>query len=199
MEIFASIGIGIALAVDASLVSFSCGISAQHHTWTCPLKLALVAGIFQGVMPMLGFFCADSVVRFVESWAHWGACGVFVFLGAMFIKNAWRSTENHCGSACRGCKNCAIETWKGVLAVGVATSIDALAVGAGIACSGVSGTLAEKIFVPAGIIATMTFFCVLLAFLSSRIFRALPVKFLGTISGLILIALGIRAAFGGGI
>jgi len=193
MEFFDAIGLGIALAVDASLVAFSCGIFARRHSWHCPFRLALVAGIFQGVMPTLGFFCAESIFQFIESWAHWIAFCVFVLLGILFIKNAWQPAKSDGNEHCGTCKNCAIETWRGVFAVGVATSIDALAVGAGIACANATGTLAEKIFVPASIIAGTTFICVLLAFFASRIFRSLPAKFLGTLAGLIMIVLGIRA------
>lgn len=264
MEIAASVGLGIALAIDASIVSFSCGLASREHTWTCPLRLALVTGIFQGVMPTLGFFAAGRFVRFIDAWDHWVAFGVFLVLGAMFIRNAWRTTlpqsefaakisgsagrnaekisgtensgknsaENSgescvCGGNCENCPNrgnaesagtpeiagtqnseksvpaecgtCAIATWRGVFAVGVATSIDALAVGAGIACANSAGTaagaaesLAASIFVPAAIIAGTTFLCVWLAFAASRIFRSLPVKLLGTLAGAILILLGIR-------
>lgn len=93
---------------------------------------------------------------------------------------------------------CAISSWKGIFALGVATSIDALAVGAGLACAGApadAGTpnLAETIFVPAGIIAGTTFVCVLAAFFATGLFRRLPVKILGCAAGLILIALGVNA------
>lgn len=195
MEIVDAIGLGVALAVDASLVAFSCGIFAKRHTWHCPLRLAVVAGVFQGVMPTIGFFCAESIFKFIEPWAHWISFCVFVLLGILFIKNAWKPLEPTENACCGSCKNCAIETWKSVFAVGVATSIDALAVGAGIACANSTGTLSEKIFIPAYIIAGTTFICVLLAFFASKIFRSLPAKFLGTLSGLIMIILGIRAAF----
>lgn len=252
MEIAASVGLGIALAIDASIVAFSCGLASREHTWSCPLRLALVTGIFQGVMPTLGFFAAGRFVRFIDAWDHWVAFGVFLALGAMFIRNAWRTTlpqsefaakisgsagcrdsegnseknfaENCvCGGNCENCPNrgsaesavtpenskksvpaecgsCAIATWRGVFAVGVATSIDALAVGAGIACADSAGTaaaggaesLVASIFVPAATIAGTTFLCVWLAFAASRIFRSLPVKLLGTLAGAILILLGIR-------
>lgn len=204
MEIVASVGLGIALAVDASVVAFSCGISSREHTWSCPLKLALVTGAFQGVMPMIGFFATGSFVRFIDAWDHWVAFAVFLLLGATFIRNAWKKTDeprvrvrgDDCPATCEGCARCAISTWRGVLAVGVATSIDALAVGAGIACAEgaeATGTLGERIFVPAAIITGMTVLCVWLAFAASRIFRSLPVRLLGTLAGLILMLLGVRA------
>lgn len=196
MEIAAAVGLGLALAIDASVAAFSCGLSAKTHHAKCPLKLALVTGFFQGAMPTIGFFAAGEIVRHISAWAQWLSFGIFLILGAMFIRNAWKKQEN---CECAGCVSCVIKTWKGVLAVGIATSIDALAVGAGMAClpnnSAAELPLSETIFIPAAIIAGTTFCCVLAAFYSTKFFRNFPEKFLGTIAGLILIGLGIRALF----
>lgn len=195
MEITTAIGLGLALAVDASVAAFSCGLSSREHRLSCPFKLAAVTGALQGLMPLAGFFAAERFVRHISAWAHWIAFGVFVALGVMFIHNALTEPEK---TSCGGCMRCAISSWKGIFALGVATSIDALAVGAGLACAGApadAGTpnLAETIFVPAGIIAGTTFACVLAAFFATGLFRRLPVKILGCAAGLILIALGVNA------
>lgn len=194
METISAVGLGLALAVDASVVAFSCGLTSREHSWRCPLKLAAVTGICQGVMPTLGFFAAGTVVSHISDWAHWLAFSVFLLLGIMFIRNAWTDDQDN---SCRGCARCALRSWKNIFAIGIATSIDALAVGAGLACSDIGktteGSLSEKIFIPALIITGTTFVCVLAAFHSTRIFRKLPVKLLGTLAGLILIILGIRA------
>ena len=196
MNLASSVGLGLALATDASVVAFSCGLTSREHTRLCPIKLAFVTGIFQGLMPTLGFFAAGTFVHHVGEWANWLAFGVFLLLGATFIRNAWTETPE---CACRGCNRCVLRRWKNIFAIGIATSIDAFAVGAGIACSrppSHAGTLlAGEIFIPAVIIAGTTFFCVLAAFYSTRFFRKLPTKLLGTLAGLILIALGIQSLF----
>ncbi|MBQ9759494.1 MAG: manganese efflux pump [Opitutales bacterium] len=196
MDATSAAGLGLALAVDASVVAFSCGLSSREHQWKCPLKLAAVTGTFQGLMPTIGFFAAGTFVSYISAWAHWLAFAVFLALGVMFIYNAWTESQD---DACRGCRRCALRCWKSIFAIGIATSIDALAVGAGIACSGLGGnassSLSEKIVVPAAVIAGTTIFCVLAAFYATRIFRSLPVKLLGTAAGLILIALGVRTLF----
>lgn len=196
MDATSAIGLGLALAVDASVVAFSCGLTSREHQWKCPLKLAAVTGTFQGLMPTIGFFAAGTFVGYISTWAHWLAFAVFLTLGAMFVYNAWTESPD---DACQGCRRCALRCWKSIFAIGVATSIDALAVGAGIACSELGDTasrsLSEKIFVPAAVITGTTFFCVLASFYATRIFRRLPVKLLGTVAGLILIALGVRALF----
>ena len=196
MELISSIGLGVALAVDASVVAFSCGLTSREHTWHCPLKLALITGIFQGLMPAIGFFAAGTLVHLISSWASWIAFAVFLILGATFIRNAW-ADEPEC--ECRGCARCALRKWKNIFAIGIATSIDALAVGVGMACSAsatpMTQSYGEKIIAPALTIAGTTFVCVLIAFHSTRFFRRLPTKLLGTLAGLILIALGIKAIF----
>lgn len=194
MDVTSAIGLGLALAVDASVVAFSCGLTSKEHKWKCPLKLAAVTGTFQGLMPTIGFFAAGTFVSYISTWAHWIAFFVFLALGTMFIYNARTESQD---DVCLGCKRCALRCWRSIFTIGVATSIDALAVGAGLACSelssGTTNSLAEKIFLPALLIAGTTFVCVLAAFYATSIFRKLPVKLLGTVAGLILIALGIRS------
>lgn len=194
METVAAIGLGLALAIDASVVAFSCGLSAKRHNLRCPLKLAVVTGALQGLMPIFGFFAAGSITRHIVNWAPWLSFTIFVLLGLTFIRNAWKKSESH--ENC-GCGHCAIRSWNRVFAVGVATSIDALAVGVGIACaadaSRTDTSLFGKIFLPAILIAGTTFICVLAAFYATRFFHRYPEKILGTIAGLILIALGINA------
>ena len=196
MDATAAVGLGLALAVDASVVAFSCGLTSREHQWKCPLKLAAVTGTFQGLMPTIGFFAAGTFVSYTSAWAHWLAFAVFMTLGAMFIYNAWTESQD---DTRYGCRRCALRCWKSIFAIGVATSIDALAVGAGIACSkfggNASSSISEKIFIPAAVIAGTTFFCVLAAFYATRIFRRLPVRLLGSVAGLILIALGVSTLF----
>ena len=196
MDIFAYSMIGLGLAMDAAAVSMCKGLAVcQVKTKHCLIAGAYF-GIFQGLMPTLGFFAAGTFVHHVGEWANWLAFGVFLLLGATFIRNAWTETPE---CACRGCNRCVLRRWKNIFAIGIATSIDAFAVGAGIACSrppSHAGTpLAGEIFIPAVIIAGTTFFCVLAAFHSTRFFRKLPTKLLGTLAGLILIALGIQSLF----
>ncbi len=194
MDFTSAAGLGLALAVDASVVAFSCGLTSREHRWKCPLKLAAVTGAFQGLMPTIGFFATGTVLSYISPWSHGIAFAVFLALGSMFIYNAWTETSD---DSSQGCIRCALRCWKSIFAIGIATSIDALAVGAGIACAqyetNTSPTLTDRIFLPAAVIAGITFVCVLAAFYSTRVFRRLPVKLLGTAAGLVLIALGIRA------
>lgn len=202
MEIFASVGIGLALAVDASVTAFSCGIAAKTRRGSAfPLKLAAVTAVFQGAMPLLGFFAAETFVRHIHAWAHIFAAAVFVALGTICIVNALRGNDEKTDGD--KSKIAALQTWKGIFVIGVATSIDALAVGFGIACDGAAKSCAgteiplfETIFVPAAIFTGTTFACVYAAFGASHFFRCFPEKILGVAAGLILLALGIRAALG---
>lgn len=194
MDIGSAAGLGLALAMDASVVAFSCGLSSREHSWYCPLKLAVTTGFLQGLMPIIGFLAADSLVCDANTWTNRIACGVFLVLGITFIRNAWTGTPQN---PCQGCVRCALRHWKNIFAIGIATSIDAFAVGVGMACSTADGNAGEsafqKIIVPALVIAGTTFLCVFASFHATRFFQKLPVKFLGTLAGLILIALAFKS------
>ncbi len=200
MGLASSIGIGFALAVDASITAFSCGILTKKREIAWPLKLAITTGIFQGVMPLIGFLAAESFVKYIANWANLVACAVFVFLGVLCIYGAVSRVPEEVNMCVE--KIFALRNWKGIFAIGIATSIDALAVGIGIAFADAVETAAgnelphsEIIYVPAAIFALITFCSVMAAFFSSNFFKKLPSKFLGILAGLILIALGIHAGF----
>ena len=79
----------------------------------------------------------------------------------------------------------------GLTLVGVATSIDALAVGACMALGDIGGAQ-HHLGLAVTIIGVVTFVCALLAFHSARFLLQLPTRWLETAAGLLLIALGLQ-------
>ncbi len=120
MELFEIAGIGVGLAMDAFAVSVCKGLSMKKLSWKKAIIIALYFGIFQALMPVLGYFLGSAFSSFVQSVDHWIAFILLAIIGGKMIKDSTEDeTEN---------RNDKIDV-KTMLLLAVATSIDALAVG----------------------------------------------------------------------
>ena len=177
--------IALALAVDATVYAFSYGLVLRQKRGCAAMWLALTVGAFQAGMPLLGYWGGESLRSLVSSWAAWLVLLVFALLGGSIIYKAWQEDEEESVSAT------ALGIW-GLFLVGVATSIDALAVGACMALGDIGGPeirLGEAV----GIIGGVTFACALASFHSARLLHHLPTRWLETAAGVLLLGLGIQA------
>lgn len=183
--------ISLVLAVDATVYSFSYGLVLRCCRLSNSLWLALTVGLFQAGMPLLGYLGGESVRDYVAQWQSAIVATVFCGLGAYIIYGAWNDNEeeNECCS-----KDCNPLGLIALLLVGIATAIDALAVGVAMALGNIGGadiTLAQ-LFANVSVIGIVTFICSLAAFHSARLLHHLPSRWLETIAGLLLIGLGIK-------
>ena len=177
--------IAFILAVDATVYAFSYGMVLRERRASAALWLAFVVGVFQAGMPLLGYWGGEVLRSVVDTWAPWLVLVVFGALGGNIIREAWRENEEETASL-------SPLGLLGLLFVGVATSIDALAVGACMALGNIGGPhlrLGQAV----GIIGAVTFGCALLAFHSARLLHHLPIRWLETIAGLLLVGLGVQA------
>lgn len=173
--------LAIALSIDACVVSFSNGLVFTQNKRVNSLMLAFAVGFFQFLMPVIGFFGAQTVSKYVEPYDHWIVFGIFVLLGAKFIKDAFKPEKEE-KIDCYMC-------FKYILLVAIATSIDALGAGVSIAFT------KTQIWFPAIIIGVVTFINSLLGFWSGYLFKKFPTKYLEISGGLILIALAFKILF----
>lgn len=170
--------LAIALSIDACVVSFSNGLIFTQNKRLNSFMLATSVGFFQFFMPIIGYFTAQSVNKYVEPYDHWIVFGIFAILGAKFIKDAFKEEKEeklHCYLC-----------FKYIIMVSIATSIDALGAGVSIAFSG------TQILFPAIIIGIVTFINSLLGYWSGYLFKKFPTRNLEISGGLILIGLGIK-------
>jgi putative Mn2+ efflux pump MntP len=114
------LGLAVALGCDAFAVGL--GVGTKCHLPRQVFRLSFHFGFFQFAMPLAGWALGRAVVEFTRQWAPWLAFAVLVFLGGKMI---WESLRGEDESAA-----CADPT-KGLslVALSVATSIDALGVG----------------------------------------------------------------------
>lgn len=187
MNVTEIILIGLALAVDATVYSFSYGLILPCRRAMSAFWLALTTGVYQAGMPLAGYFGGCEVRAYVEQWKSPLVLAVFCVLGLCIIRGAFRDGEEKEG--------CCSEPmgFLALMVVGIATAIDAFAVGGAMSIgeiAGISGCTGE-LFAAVGIIGLITFVCSLAAFHSARLLHRLPTKVLEVSSGLLLIAIGV--------
>lgn len=184
--------IALALAVDATVYSFSYGLVLRCCRLRNSLWLALTVGAFQAGMPLLGYLGGEEVRDYVAQWQSGIVAAVFCGLGAYVIYGAWKGDEDECDCCSKDCNPLGLIS---LLLVGVATAIDALAVGVAMALGDIGGTdlSMPRLFTYVSIIGIITFICSLAAFHSARLLHHLPTRWLETTAGLLLVGLGIES------
>lgn len=137
--LFTSVG----LSMDASAVGMSNGLAEPEMKTPKVLLIALFYGVFQGIMPLIGYFASSLFADVVASVAPYVALILLGFIGGKMIFEAFKkSDEEH--------KSLSIPA---LLVQAVATSIDALAVGVSLLALESAGELALNVFVCCGIFA----------------------------------------------
>lgn len=128
MHIIELVLISIGLAMDAFAVSICNGLAMRTHIWKKALIIGLYFGIFQALMPLLGYLLGVQFAVYIEAFDHWVAFGLLAFIGGKMI---WESlhSDGDCGCGPDGCPTEPALGPKAMLPLAIATSIDALAMG----------------------------------------------------------------------
>lgn len=116
--------LAFALSVDAFVVAFSYGLLIKKKRLSNGIKLSLSTGAGQFLMPVLGFLLTGSVHRYIAAWDHWLGFSVFTFLGVNVLREGWNHRNEE-----EDMPHVASLTLPTLMAVGIATSIDALVAG----------------------------------------------------------------------
>ena len=188
---------GIALAMDACAVSMTNGMTAKELKPSQALMIALFFGVFQAVMPLIGYLIANLVAsNFMEVFETASSVIAFVllaFLGGKMIVDAIKEMTSKCPCQCEeGCIGEKISYGK-LTVQAVATSIDARAVGVTLSMLQLTEKgLAWGVFGSVGAIGLVTFaLCIGAVFLGKAIGNKLADK-AGLVGGLVLVAIGVK-------
>lgn len=115
---------GVSLAMDAFAVSICDGMIYRNLNKRKGVSIPLTFGIYQAVMPIIGFYVGLAFLQYIEAFDHWIAFALLLFIGGKMVFDGikeFRSTEEELKP-----KQYSVPE---VLLQGLATSIDALAVG----------------------------------------------------------------------
>lgn len=113
--------LAVGLAMDCFAVSFSAGAVQKDFKMKSILLMAFSFGLFQAMMPVIGWFGGELVVARMAELDHWIAFSILGFIGGKMINDAIRPQKEESGTD--------MTRLGTILILSVATSIDALAVG----------------------------------------------------------------------
>ena len=172
------IAIAFALAMDALAVSIAAGLAIEKLTARHVFRAAFHFGLFQFMMPVIGWFAGRTAADHVAAYDHWAAFALLGFIGAKMIRQAGRPGHD-------GGRTDPTRGWSLVM-LSVATSLDALAVGLGMGLLGVS------IWLPSAVIGLVAAAMSLVGIcLGSRLGRGTG-RWAERVGGVILIGIGIH-------
>jgi putative Mn2+ efflux pump MntP len=130
MDTITLTGLALALAMDAFAVALGTGAVLSRLTGRHLFRLGFHFGLFQALMPVIGWLAGLTIMQWVEAWDHWIAFSLLAIIGGRMIYEAFSDEE----------KTDDRDPTKGLSLVllSIATSIDALAVGFSLSVIGVS-------------------------------------------------------------
>lgn len=182
MQLWELFLLALALAMDAFAVSVSDGICMKGLSKAKTLIIPLFFGIFQGLMPLIGYFAGSTFSDVIKAWDHWLAFALLAVIGGKMIIEAIREMKSP--DSCNGAsESFSLRT---VTVQAIATSIDALAIGISFAALGVN-QYTSSLF-----IAVVTFICCLFGVILGKKFSGFLLKKAELVGGIILILIGIK-------
>lgn len=179
-----SLFLGAGLAMDAFSVSLANGLNEPKMK---AARMSMIAGVFaffQGLMPMIGWFCVHNLVNYFSVFAKyipWIALILLVFIGGKMLWEGIRSKGENEEECEKGLG------FKLLLIQGIATSIDALSVGFTISLYGFG-----MAFTSAVIIAAVTFVICMAGIAIGKKFGTKLAGKASLLGGIILIAIGVE-------
>ena len=171
--------VGIGLSMDAFAVAVTNGITCIGIRPKSIIKVGFFFGLFQALMPTIGFFLGMLFADFVKNVDHWIAFLLLFFIGGKMLYDVFFGKEEE--------ESCTIAT-KALLMQAVATSIDALAVGIGF--SVLEGEF--NIWSSASVIGITTFVLSIIGVFLGKYVGGKLGKYAQIAGGLILISIGAK-------
>lgn len=176
--------LAVALSMDAFAVSICNGIVYVGEDRNVAFSSAFAFGLAQALMPVIGYFLGNTFLEYIVHLDHWIALILLCAIGGKMVKDSFDEFKR-----CKSCSNepqYVLMDTKVIVLQAIATSIDALAVGIGLA------VMQVNIAVASTVIGITTFaFC----FLGCKLGKKLGEKFSYAatfLGGLVLIAIGLK-------
>ncbi|MFA9465914.1 MAG: manganese efflux pump MntP family protein [Velocimicrobium sp.] len=181
MELIQICLLAVGLAMDAFAVSICKGLKMKTMDYKYATLIAAMFGIFQAVMPLIGWVLGKQFERYITNIDHWIAFFLLAFIGGKMIVEAFREGEEGVCPVTYDVKD--------ILMLAIATSIDALAVGITFAF------LNMEIIRPIFIIGGITFVLSMIGVMVGNRFGAKYKSKAELAGGIILVLIGLKILF----
>jgi putative Mn2+ efflux pump MntP len=178
MNTLEMIMIAVGLAMDAFAVSIAAGTSGRLAGKRATFRLAFHFGLFQAMMPLIGWYAGSRIAHLISAFDHWVAFGLLLLVGGRMIMASFQSeAETFDKDPSRGFS---------LVMLSVATSIDALAVGLSLAMINIS------IWYPCAMIGIITAGLSVVGIQAGKYFGKTLGSRMELIGGVILIGIGVK-------
>ncbi|OCG20499.1 MULTISPECIES: manganese efflux pump MntP [unclassified Gilliamella] len=182
MSFWAILLLALAMSTDAFAVAVCRGVSLKSTPFLGALKVGILFGVVEAITPLLGWLIGYIALQYIEQWDHWVVFTVMLFLGINMIYSSFKNSDEDCqddkGASSKKSSLILIFT-------AISTSIDAFAVGVGLALASVNICFA------ATMIGIATCFMVTIGLLLGNKLGCLIGKRAEFLGGLVLIVIGI--------
>ncbi|MDR2855615.1 MAG: manganese efflux pump MntP family protein [Methanomicrobiales archaeon] len=121
MEAIFTFFIGLGLALDICAIGLSSGTAIQKDRVVIISRISILVALFHALMLFIGWLFGSFISEYVEAWAKYIAAVLLIFIGANMIQEAISDKDKE--------SILSFHTWSGLIALSIATSIDALAIG----------------------------------------------------------------------
>jgi putative Mn2+ efflux pump MntP len=181
MELLMILGLAIGLAMDAFAVSIAAGTNSLVIGKRATFRISFHFGLFQGLMPILGWLAGTRIAPLIQSFDHWVALLLLSFIGGkMILSGSKDDSDSDPTNPSKG--------WNLVM-LSIATSIDALAVGLSL------GMLNVRIWFPSLVIGIVTGLLSLVGVLFGNRLGMQFGRRIEIVGGMILIFIGLRILY----
>jgi len=173
------LALAVALAMDAFAVAIVTGLTLKPLTRRHIFRLAFHFGLFQALMPIIGWAAGTAVHKYIAAFDHWVAFALLAFVGGKMVWEALHGEKDD------NAPSDPTTGWQ-LLLLSVATSIDALAVGLSLAM------IDSPIVVPAVVIGLVAAAFTASGMVLGRRIGTIWGKRVEVFGGLILIGIGVK-------
>lgn len=182
MSFWAILLLALAMSTDAFAVAVCRGTSYQSTPFIGALKVGLLFGVIEAITPLLGWLIGYIALQYIEKWDHWVVFAVMLFLGISMIYNSFKEDDENCDESVTQSSK---QSFLMLIFTAISTSIDAFAVGVGLALASVN------IYLAAGMIGLATCIMVTIGLLLGRKIGCFIGKKAELIGGIVLILIGV--------
>lgn len=185
MSFLAILFLAFAMSTDAFAVAICRGMSLKTAHFFDALKVGILFGVIEAITPLLGWFLGYIAQQYIEKWDHWVVFVVMLFLGARMIYNAFQADQEPCQQDDLSSSKSSKSAFLVLIFTAISTSIDAFAVGVGLALASVN------IYFASVMIGAATCIMVTIGLLLGKKIGCVIGKKAEFLGGIVLISIGI--------